>query len=107
MVAPIVPAPVPRHAISFEEALASLQATLGEPGARGRFGEPRWRVSGPPCGVWFELRDRAGSPVLMIEPDPGCTSEQRDVLFAELRRAEDIRLLLERALPRGERAGTR
>jgi len=103
MVAPIVPAPAPSPAISFEDAFASVRASLGEPAARGRFGEPRWRVNGPQCGVWFELRDRDGAPMLMIEPDPGCTSDLRDVLFAELRRPEDIRLLLDRALLRTER----
>ena len=96
MVAPIRPARA-GQTFSVESAAEALTGALGAPGTRGRLREPRWRINTLQGGAWFELRDRAGTPVLVIEPDRAWDSDLRGMLFVELRGPEDVRLFIERS----------
>jgi hypothetical protein len=79
--------------MSPEAAYDALRAHFGEPATRSISLAPRWLVTGPHGGAWFELRIREGVPMLMVSSERGCTSEICDMLFLELRSARDVALL--------------
>jgi len=79
--------------MSPEAALAALRAAVGEPDPRTRGADLRWQVRGPFGGAALELRDREGVPMLMIHRERDCISEICDVMFVELRSADDIDLI--------------